>query len=206
MGTDESSKFTELSTYFKTKGVDDPELIQVLSPNMVLVYDETIDAGDPSGTIEDIYIYKDGKLTDKSVKLLNVTFNVKEAILRKDWDTIANLGELIPAASSVVEKLHKSTEPTIGATILATVGILLFIGKVRKLSQIKLTADEAILLTELYRLNAEENTVKRDDVPMILHKQLNNEQIEKALLNLDRLGCIKLSMDEIILVEKIIIQ
>jgi hypothetical protein len=202
MDSTPANKAAQIVMFFDGIGIDAPELLQSLSPYMEIVHEEQTEAPRPSGAIETVYL-DDKEFTGKSEKWENVIVYIKRAIAAKDTEKLVNVLELYPGFGSFFQDLAKLNAQEPFGISIAAVQLLILLYKLKKIETIELSRNEAILLSELFRLDVEENTVRRADVPALVSHKLTDAQIDRALLNLERLGCIKLSMDEIILIEKI---
>ena len=88
---------------------------------------------------------------------------------------------------------------------LALVGIR-FLQKVLHLSSVDISPFDAEVLVALYKLEKEDGTLSVDQLVEVMKKNRTETQIARSLESLERLSCITLTMDEIILNETIVIR
>ena len=88
---------------------------------------------------------------------------------------------------------------------LLLVGIR-FLQKVRQLATIEIASREAELLLAIYRLIHDKQVPTVDRLIEVIGDRLSEAQIAKSLEGLEKLSCIQLTMDRIVLNETIVIR
>ena len=155
-----------------------------------LVELEDIDETQDAETVQQIKIALDqeGDITvASSIKIPNLKFKLGELILESVSSSVA----LASSTSSPVK--------------LALVGIR-FLQKVLHLSSVDISPFDAEVLVALYKLEKEDGTLSVDQLVEVMKKNRTETQIARSLESLERLSCITLTMDEIILNETIVIK
>ena len=113
-----------------------------------------------------------------------------------------NLGELLlEAASGGVTAAGAWGQPA-----RLAVAALRFLRAVRKLSTLDIRREDAETLITLYRLSQEKKLVRVDDLLAAAPPGRDEAWTARSLERLERLGCIELRMDGIVLHETIIVQ
>lgn len=155
-----------------------------------LVELEDIDETQDAETVQQIKIALDqeGDITvATSIKIPNLKFKLGEFIL-----------ESVSSGVALASSLNSPVK-------LALVGIR-FLQKVLHLSSVEISPFDAEVLIALYKLEKTDSILSVDRLVDVIGKNQTESRIAKSLESLERLSCITLTMNEIILNETIVIR
>lgn len=152
--------------------------------------------------LEDIDETQDAETVQQIKIALNQEGDITVATSTKIPNLKFKLGEFVLESVSSGVALASSTSSPVK---LALVGIR-FLQKVLNLSSVEISSFDAEVLTALYKLEKRDSVLSVDQLVEVMKKDHTEAQIAKSLERLERLSCITLTMDEIILNETIVIR
>ncbi len=122
-----------------------------------------------------------------SLKLPNLRFRLGELLLEATGSGVAIAGSFDKPIKLVLTAIR-------------------FLRSLHKLATLDIGKADAEMLIAIFRLTQEEGTVQVDDLPAMLGEGWDERDVALSLERLDRLACIELKMDGVVLSETIVVQ
>lgn len=196
----ESSVTTkELQDFFDQLGLDTHDQVELLTPYLETGYGDSHEQGESAGTLGHLVVEVEeggGVRSARSTKLRHVVLNIPKAI--RDPQAWEHLLEAALAGIEAAENLEHELKMGLA--------ILLFLGRLRHLghlASVELANAEARLLHEMVLLELEEGTIRKADLEQHMQPWMSSERLYEALIKLETLGCVILTLDEVIFHETI---
>jgi len=180
-------------------GLDAPTYLRVLGPYLEVAPGDETGQSAAAGSFEHLIVTlnKDSSPeSGRSIKAHNILINLRKVVIERDLDLAGDFLEVPIDLDVLISGLKNSN-------LMAIVFVLKLLADFHKLARRTITSDEALVMVEIYRLELEENTIRVEDLLRLLKGKLPEERIMKALVALDALGCIIVSMGEIVRTETI---